>query len=770
MGSSSTLRVAKTYEYGLVDLQLRFWNTPIVYDDVSKIVAFYTESRSVLHVFSLEGYDQPISVKCSDSQYLDKITNLCSECSSKIGNCLKCSALAPGKLHIKCDQCFDGFETKKEGNEENVRYSCLLVCRDGFVRNDSNQCVKCDTLIDNCSKCSTKKLDKDVSSIGTLSCDSCQNGFSFRKDYPKERLDLSKVDSNIKCIRLCSGYEYPDKSNKCVPEKSKGDLIVVKTQFDKKRSEGVIQFNQEIKLRGNSEGGKFNIRFKSVDDGGDTFIELEGSEVFIQSSEGLENQLRIVPQFENGKEYNGDLVITPTNQKRIVMKSDPLTFFTGLEISIQNISFYQSDQTQNLLKTKVPTQIALTSMSGVFLLANPNVAFILLRSTMMYESYTYINIDLPANMDIMLSFFDFNILRVVPNFIAFDESKIGCQPHKKVTENEKKCMLINNGILKFFLQPLMYLIIKLVCYMVRIKSRRDVVKEASEEQRNRRRSTRFPFGPQGKSRRSSAVSHVLGNQEAKSWLQSSLNFIYREINLGFWFEVFSGMQISLLISTLINLRNSNFRFFLSGLNTIIAGVILVLYLCVSSVLVLRSYQVSLRKTMVKEKRAMKNQNLRRPSLSHSKGVENNEKDQETTKVHRRWKFLTKELKDGLKNPIAKHIVAVIFIKDFVIIFVILVFLNQPRIQISIPLTINTVILITIIMSRPFKEKLKNCFKFVDSASETLNLIIFTLLLIFKQKDEKFKYKYIGTLMVIFMIVTLTAYIILSFIDFTFGWS
>ena len=127
-------------------------------------------------------------------------------------------------------------------------------------------------------------------------------------------------------------------------------------------------------------------------------------------------------------------------------------------------------------------------------------------------------------------------------------------------------------------------------------------------------------------------------------------------------------------------------------------------------------------------------------------------------------FLLEDLKKDLKNPVAKHILTTLFLKDFLVILVILAFLNHPLVQVSIPLLLNSTILITMITSGPFKANLTNCFRIIDSVSETLNLITFVLLILFKGKDEKFKYKHIGSFMVFSMLMTLSAYTILSFID------
>ena len=702
--------------------------------------------------------------------------NGCQKCYEKLGNCQRCSWSQPEKT-LTCDACQQGFRKILLPATAPTPSLCVKRCQPGFLRDKKDQCHQCSSLVPHCSQCSYN--DDTLISTSEITCSSCSDGFLYKEEYlHKFGIIPALKDKSTQCFKLCQDYEYLDPNNNCKHQESYVELKIISKVFLRKKSIILIEFDREIVLRDNHSNP---MKTKLINPETNTETTLTSK---IEVSAQNPKQIIITPDFQNDVEYEGDLVISPTNQKRILARSSveqniraeeekgkdfrvstknnenrEIFYQKSAEIRVEKILFYQTKAVESLLKkAKLPSQVTISTITCLFLLLNPSMAFILLRMVMAFEIYSYINIDIPKNMELTFSLFDFNILKIIPKLISFDETSVGCKLHKKMLEKDKKCMFINNGFLQFLFPPILYLVIKMVCYLLNKNFRaRSKVSDSkntqnSPENINRRRTGlrgRNPFIARHSRRR--AVRGELpgsGKENAKNskklvskrgWLGSTLRFGYKKINLAFGYDLMAGMQISLHISALINLRNLTFNCTQAVINSTLALLILFFYLISAAAMLVKSCQI------------------------HSE-TENDKKKKGEKNISKSWKFLKNDLKKDLKIESVKHIVFYLYAKDFMVCCSVLLFMSYPLVQIAVPLIINALILSLLAAARPFQEKMSNWFRILDSASEILNLTSLLLLLIFKDKGEKSKYAYIGNLMMVLMVAVLVAYLFLSAID------
>ena len=72
------------------------------------------------------------------------------------------------------------------------------------------------------------------------------------------------------------------------------------------------------------------------------------------------------------------------------------------------------------------------------------MALILIKLFQMLDFMRYLNIDLPANVKIFISFFNQNLFGFIPNVFHTDASDVDCGLHNKLREVGVECLSLNN--------------------------------------------------------------------------------------------------------------------------------------------------------------------------------------------------------------------------------------------------------------------------------------------------------------------------------------
>ena len=190
------LKLIKILEYGWVDTELNFFNTPVLLEPSKGHVLFYTNSKKFLHLFMLEGYQTSPPSGCLDSEYLDDSSQVCISCAASIGKCLKCKYQGVGPVCTECENRF----TPKDGN---------CFCQKGFIF-EGKGCKPCVEYISGCSSCS-----EDPSITYGVGCDAdgCEQGYIY-----------DKHKDEIKCLEDCGKKNMAwAKDNTCLDCKKFGE-------------------------------------------------------------------------------------------------------------------------------------------------------------------------------------------------------------------------------------------------------------------------------------------------------------------------------------------------------------------------------------------------------------------------------------------------------------------------------------------------------------------------------------------------------------------
>ena len=213
-----------------------------------------------------------------------------------------------------------------------------------------------------------------------------------------------------------------------------------------------------------------------------------------------------------------------------------VAILTFVLASFNNIDYYYEEDLEMLKSSKDKVQYSGMGLTLMFLLFNPVVGVLFLKILQICEIYRFINVQLPANVLVVLGYFDFNLVKVIPNIFHYDETKSTCFVHQKVKENEKHCLFMNNGGISLLIQMIGYTCLKGIAVWIRSRS-------------NSRKGNLFKLA----------------------------NYLNRQLNARFMFATLSAIQLEFLPPILINMRHFFFYPVILVINSTISLALLLSY-------------------------------------------------------------------------------------------------------------------------------------------------------------------------------------------------
>ena len=390
------------------------------------------------------------------------------------------------------------------------------------------------------------------------------------------------------------------------------------------------------------------------------------------------------------------------------------SFYDPSFIVLQNINYYSDLSLNGMRSNKARLQISGMSISAAFIISNPAVGILFLRFIQVCEIYKYVDIELPANLEVFYSYFDNNILNLVPEpKISYDEAKVNCLLHPKIVELETNCLLMNNGGIGFIVQLAFYAVVKgLVMF---------VVKNSQD------------------------------NKDSKFY--RFFKFFDTKLNLGFAYGTLLAVQLDLLHPVFINMRNFFIYPFMLFVNSVASLGVLVMYAYYVFIIFKKLWYLQ------GFKKAGKTENQK-------KGEKQEDGSKEVDKVkvmHKRWFFLKEDLKEDLEGPV-RFFSGLVFIKDFLVVFSVIAFLGVSFLQIGLPMAYNLYLLYLVIRWRPLNSRLGNFLTFCSILTEILCLVVYCLLFVFRNKSEEFKYKVLGKGLIGIMILAFLIFVVASLLE------
>ena len=129
----------------------------------------------------------------------------------------------------------------------------------------------------------------------------------------------------------------------------------------------------------------------------------------------------------------------------------------------------------------------------------------------------------------------------------------------------------------------------------------------------------------------------------------------------------------------------------------------------------------------------------------------------------RWVFLIERLKKN-QSFLAKNFRVILFIKDTVICFFVMMFLEVPFLQIVPVVMYYWFLLAVAYKNQPFEYSTINLMVNTSESLNCLIMMLFFVMFLFQGKmDEKLKYEYIGNLVILLIFIGILFYIIFGII-------
>ena len=447
-------------------------------------------------------------------------------------------------------------------------------------------------------------------------------------------------------------------------------------------------------------------------------IENEGNQV----DETIKSKVKIANDY-NGLEvslnfteeqFEGHMMILDTGNSVIESIKEKGVYYQEKSIRINKINYY-ADKYLGMIKSVVDSAPPpLFTFNVLLLVTNPVIGILFLRMMQTFAIYRFINIQLPANIATLFSFFDKSLLELIPNVVEFEKTGMGCKSHPRIIEGNHDCLIINNGGSTYLIQILVYGFLKMVA-VLGVKS---------------------------------------GRENAQAALYKYSLKLNKKLNSSFFFKHFQAVQLALLTRLMINLHFLLKSPFLVLINAAVSLFVLLIHYAFSFACIRYSFKLqsfsSLKKPMMRKGNPFGVKDAQKRSLE-----ENGDK---ATSI---WIFLREEVSDDTTG-LGRHFILFFLLKDLITTGAILKFIRlSVEVQILFPLIYNIFITVLLTVYKPLKVKHMNWLNLFSVGSEVLVLLVFGVLYICIHKPEKFKYETVGSTMVILMGLIFLGYIVIG---------
>ena len=482
--------------------------------------------------------------KCNDESLLDEHSNckLCKDFDESFGDyCSRCK-MTP-EYEYRCLECKEGykFSTFNDGKKR-----CVKSCKEGQVWMPPNNCEACEK---NCIECfpeskHCKQCYSDSFEVNQSNLGKCL----FSDKNPTDKVELNGA--------------YFDSLDSAV-------VVHVSTDIVTK------DFNKELKVSLFTK--KNNSKLEAIK----TTIQV------LNNTRGLLIEIEFLVD-----EFDGYMIISDTGPASIEAAGSPDTFFLEDEIKVDKIIVYSDGVVEALKSTQKVAEVTGMTFNFLLLLSNPAFGILFLRLMHTFAIYRFINIHLPMNMKAFFSFFDNSILDLVPNPFETTKDEIGCREHNTIFKGNEDCLLINNGGVRFILQPLIYTFLKIGSFLLL--------------------ATCSP-----KKKKS-------GQPENQKGITKVLNSVYNKLNPLFFLKTFKAIRLKLLIALSINMHYFTTSGTIFVINSIISLILLVSYYSFSIFALTFSIRLE-KRSDVKMKEQKTPQNLAEPARIIEEKSERDEK-------------------------------------------------------------------------------------------------------------------------------------------------
>lgn len=399
--------------------------------------------------------------------------------------------------------------------------------------------------------------------------------------------------------------------------------------------------------------------------------------------------------------FEGSAILLNTSSPSIQSATNESLFYKESTITLESLTFYKGsffDLLNNSKRVLKPTSQLVTIS---LLLANFPVGMRLLKLFQLTKVLRYINIKLPANLQLFFEIFIQSPLEMLPSFLKVNEEEGLCRLNKKIVQNKNLCLIVNNGGI-VLLQTAILLLPKLICSLI--------------------------------------LAIAKSQNLSKSKFIKCLVWVSELMGVKYLYSVILMVQIDMLLYIFINIRSASwtpFHLFWNSLLTVLllAGIItFTLFMA-----------VKLRK--------MDEIDLDDEEIVRSGKYENIS----------RWVFLIERLKKN-QSFLAKNFRVILFIKDTVICFFVMMFLEVPFLQIVPVVMYYWFLLAVAYKNQPFEYSTINLMVNTSESLNCLIMMLFFVMFLFQGKmDEKLKYEYIGNLVILLIFIGILFYIIFGII-------
>lgn len=281
-----------------------------------------------------------------------------------------------------------------------------------------------------------------------------------------------------------------------------------------------------------------------------------------------------------------------------------------------------------------------------------------------------------------------------------------------------------------------------------------------------------------------------------TFFATMLIFMDTKMGLAFFYQIFSAFQMDLIISAFANLRFLNTTSWFGVINLILSISIILAYLAIILIALLKHIKISekinieiipiKKQTSIQDNKHFEDHNKEH---EEEKEVENfnrkiskidkiaknaNEKSILTSTLNSKignptkskleiWIFLKKELNPKMTG-LWRFYIEIQMAKELLIALFVIVFIEQPWVQIVFVTLIFTVMLVSIIIYKPFKDTIKNTFTAIIEGFYIVIFLLFLAMMIQGDKiKEETKYNFYGySLISIFMTILVLFVLFASF--------
>ena len=612
------------------------------------------------------------------------------KCDSR---CLTCSGEA-----TKCESCDNGADASYPLLDlENKE--CHSKCPDKTYQSGKyclgckKPCLKCSENSLNCLSCSSGYTFDEKLKTGSSKCKIlCQDSEAWiRPNNCKKCLQncLSCQDESLNCKACQKGFEV-DKNDpkRCVYLLPK-ILTLESKSFFRKTSSIHFRFDRPIEDKDYSK-----LLTVSLKDEQEASEDPNGYSSELSRSQ---NTQELVVHLDFKKAYsNAILTLWNTSNSNIASQegsedpsatsSDRKYYFQEESLIYKKVNFYENKAfTAAITTAKSPGKASLGAVSIVSILAAPTFGVVAVKLFQMFDILKLLNIKWPVNFLRFLELFETSIFDLVPNFFEIQEKEIW-HPHEILEENEIGCLFLNNSA-SALMEVTICLSIKLLVIALLTKIRKHKKKVKPDSQKVFDEEEDLPLTPKNPEE-SSLISRIV----------YKLNLVF---NMAFFVEMMISMQIDILLSVFSNLREYWIYPASIFFNTAFSFIMLFFYCALVKIIAHKSIKLA---------------------VLARKGTLESYKNEGFVKT---WGFLKGDYKDGVSG-LASFLHELIALRDFLLCFFIVMFLEVPLLQVIPSLALFLIIFVVHIRSRVYES---SCLNFITSINEGTFVVVLAIALV-----------------------------------------